>query len=511
VNSLLGRRIHRGRRATRILGASILAAALSLTAMSVPARAAAPTDGAIISAQLQQLVSPTLTAAQNILVRTLIRNAALEQFDGDTDVLLTDVIARAEQDQIVDPNDDAWLQFKNLVLNFAPVNGHAYLPQILIPNLDDTAVPGDTIVVAVQPPDEATTSLTGYALDGSGQVGTVGFALDEAYAEAHEVWVLSVNEETDPPTGDGGAALSQKPAGTAPAAPVTGATGNNLSASPTSASCNPSGIRLNRGVEYLTKFKVPSPSSLENWWRGKLEMRLDVTSGTSGALVSRVIFPKRAHRSIKNWNYLETRLTTWDRNVWGDSLVFQWYEVGPGLKNAGVSVVQFTDSTFTEYNTGSVIFTDCSVGGDGNTGDENYALTATVGASSTFSGYSKDRVNDGSRDTSLGGAYSWANAANTWPPNGTEWLTLDFGLLRTFRRVVVYTTATYPIRDYDIQVLSTTVGWRTIASVRGNTQSVVTTSLPIQTQRQVRLLALSGPSFQPGYVRVNELEVYATP
>lgn len=496
-------------RVARRSAAALLAVALPLGAVSVPAHAAPPVgDDAIISAQLQALVSPALAVAQNMLVRNLVRDAALEQFDGDTNVLLTDVVRRSEEEGIVDPNDDGWVQFKNGVSNFAPVGGHPYKPQIYIPNLDGTAVPGDSIIMAVQPADGAATSLPGYELNYDGQVSTVSFPIDEAYVDTHEVWVLTVNEESDPPTEDGTTLAKSIPGNTSiPGKKSAGASSRGS----TNVTCNPSGRRLNRGVEYLTAFKVPSPNDLERWWQGKLEMWLEVTTA-GGDLVSRVKFPKRTHKSIKNWNYMETRLTTWDRAVWGEMLVYRWYERGPNIADAGTQTVPFSDSTFTEYTTSSVVFTVCSVGGDGNDGNENYARTATVGVSSTFNrdGYSKDRVNDGSRSTDLGGPHSWSNAAGTWPGNQTEWVALDFGFNRTFQRVVVYTTASLPIRDYDIQVLSSTFGWRSIASVRDNTQPVVTSTFPMQTQRQVRILALKGPNDQPGFVRINEFEVYPT-
>lgn len=177
----------------------------------------------------------------------------------------------------------------------------------------------------------------------------------------------------------------------------------------------------------------------------------------------------------------------------------------------GAGVVGFTESTYLTYSTGTVEWRVCSVGGDGGTGNDNFALQATVAASSTYPGYSPQRVNDGDRNTSLGGAYSWANNSGgvNYPP---QWVQLDFGVTKTFRRVVVYTSAGYPIRDFDIQVWNG-VAWATPAGgqVRGNTALQVTVNLAVsQSSRLVRVYGLSGPTHQPGYVRVNEFEVYAS-
>jgi subtilisin family serine protease len=139
----------------------------------------------------------------------------------------------------------------------------------------------------------------------------------------------------------------------------------------------------------------------------------------------------------------------------------------------------------------------------------NLARSASASASSTFSNYSPARVNDGSTDTSLGGAYSWANNSGTYPPLSPEWVQLDFGTTKTFRRVLVYTSQGYPIQDFDIQVENGGT-WTTIpgTQVRGNTDLVVSRTFSAQSAQRVRILAYRGPSHQDGYVRVNEFEVY---
>jgi hypothetical protein len=120
-------------------------------------------------------------------------------------------------------------------------------------------------------------------------------------------------------------------------------------------------------------------------------------------------------------------------------------------------------------------------------------------------------VNDGDRSTALGGGASWANDAGVWPPSQPQWVQLDFGVNRTFRRIVVYTTTSYPIANFDLQYWNG-VTWVTPAggAVTGNTAAQVTLTIPATTSRLVRVLGRQGPSFQPGFVRVNEFEVYAS-
>jgi len=137
----------------------------------------------------------------------------------------------------------------------------------------------------------------------------------------------------------------------------------------------------------------------------------------------------------------------------------------------------------------------------------NVAIGATATAQSAFPGYDAARINDGDRNTTVGGLTSWANA-DAYGPDGflPNWVSLDFGGPRTFDRVDLYTTSSYEIQNYDIQALSAGA-WTTIASVRGNLSMLITTTFTAVTTNQLRILGLRGPEVQPQYVRVNELEV----
>ena len=140
----------------------------------------------------------------------------------------------------------------------------------------------------------------------------------------------------------------------------------------------------------------------------------------------------------------------------------------------------------------------------------NLARLASASASTTYcsgSGehcYSAGRVNDGSPSTALGGYNSWTNA---WGAAMPQWVELSWSSPVTASRVELFTTAGYVIRDYDVQSW-TGAGWVTLASVNGNT-GVSRTHLfgPVTTSR-LRVLGRRGPDVQPGYVRVNEIEVY---
>ncbi|NUT99297.1 MAG: discoidin domain-containing protein [Saccharothrix sp.] len=485
-------------------------------------QAAVPTnDDVVIAQRLQTMVQPVLTAvAADTNVRALVRTIAARQSDGDTDALLSTVVREAEESRIVNPTESRWVAFKNSITQLANVNGFAYHPQIYIPNLDEGVLTSNTVVVAVAPADESLTSIPGYVLNSSGQVQQTATAIDEAYTDTKEVWVLSANEP-----------VTVNPTTTLQAVPLSEAAETEAGVLST---CNPTGTRNNKSLEYLQKWRVPNRGEFGGWFEGKREMRAIILT-TTGVTVRTIAFPSIKKKYIDRWQNSDIFITTWDRAVWGDVLGYQWYEEDGGPEvtigvsipffggninanvkwhkrddNGGSAAVMFSESTYLEYNTGKVSFAMCSQGGDGGTGYDNFARTGIASASSTYPGYSPARVNDGSANTSLGGSYSWANNAGTYPPNSPEWVQVDFGVDKTFSRVVVYTSAGYPIRDFDVQVWNG-VTYVSVAAVRGNTalSTTITFASGPRTSRLVRILGLSGPTHQAGFVRVNELEVYA--
>lgn len=134
----------------------------------------------------------------------------------------------------------------------------------------------------------------------------------------------------------------------------------------------------------------------------------------------------------------------------------------------------------------------------------NHAATATPSAQSTFSGYSVAAAKDGDRDVALGGDTSWANDKNVSMP---QWYLLDFGGCRAFDRIEIFTTEKLELRDFDVQVFDG-VEWKTKASITQNTATSRTIDIGLVSASQLRILAKSGPTVQPGYARLNEVEVY---
>jgi hypothetical protein len=493
-----------------------------------------PPVEAQIESRLNQMTVEALSAGADSQVRALVRNVVGRQFDGDTNALLSTVIAEAEASGIVNPAESWWQSLKSKVANFV-VDGFRYDPQIYIPNYGEGALPQSRVELAIAPADETATAVPGYWLDANGNVQNTPSAIDETYVATREVWVLSVNERITsgvplpvaPPAPARKAAPEAGPAG--PAAPARAA-GRDARAL---AACNPTGLRNNQGLEYLQRWRVPNRNSFGGLFEGKREMKL-IILGTSGSTIKTVIFPKVKRRNIDEWQNSDMFITTWDRAVWGDVMAYQWFELDGGRTvssqisipiqgggtisttvttqqrddEGGGTAVLFSESTFIEYDTGKVRFNLCSQGGDGGTGNANLACGAIASASSTFGGYSAARATDCVPNTGLGGAYSWANAQGTYPPNNPQWLQADLGTNKTFRRAVVYTSQGYPIRDFDLQVWNGAT-FVTVGMVRNNTQLTVTVPVSAQTTRLVRILGRSGPNHQQTYVRINELELYA--
>ena len=146
---------------------------------------------------------------------------------------------------------------------------------------------------------------------------------------------------------------------------------------------------------------------------------------------------------------------------------------------------------------------------DGDTGTdtvENIATDAKVSAVSTFPGYSTSRINDGDTSTKLGGGYSWAN--NNSPSR--EAVTLTWSKPVTFSTLKLFTTASYPLSDYQVQY-NDNGRWMTFIDVTANSGAENTHVLPtdIQTDK-IRVLPKKGPRHQTYYVRINEIEVYGS-
>jgi microsomal dipeptidase-like Zn-dependent dipeptidase len=144
----------------------------------------------------------------------------------------------------------------------------------------------------------------------------------------------------------------------------------------------------------------------------------------------------------------------------------------------------------------------------------NLALTAASSASSTYCGgsgehcYNASRIKDGSRSTALGGYNSWTNDYGQPMP---QWVQLNWPAAVTFSRVELFTTAGYALSNFSIQYASGS-GWidlpATPAFPTSNSATHLTYAMPAVTTSAIRVFARSGSSLQPGYARVNEVEVY---
>lgn len=134
---------------------------------------------------------------------------------------------------------------------------------------------------------------------------------------------------------------------------------------------------------------------------------------------------------------------------------------------------------------------------------DNLALDAVASASETdwVNNYDPERAKDGHLSVDFD---SWANSGNV-----PAWLQLEFDAPKTFNHVELYTTASYPIRDFRIQYWDG-AAWRDAVMVRGNTAEHRTYEFRPVTARRLRLYGESGPSHQPNFVRVTELQVFRT-
>jgi hypothetical protein len=139
---------------------------------------------------------------------------------------------------------------------------------------------------------------------------------------------------------------------------------------------------------------------------------------------------------------------------------------------------------------------------------DNVAPLAVLEAQSTAPDYLAAKVVDGFRDTGLGQDHSWTNSSiTTEGAHLPQWFDFDFGEARTLGRVELYTTEEYAVSDYDILWWDGT-SYRVWESVTGNTALHRTHELPLISTTRLRILGRKGSPTQPGYIRLNEVELY---
>jgi len=119
-------------------------------------------------------------------------------------------------------------------------------------------------------------------------------------------------------------------------------------------------------------------------------------------------------------------------------------------------------------------------------------FAARVSASSSRAGFLVCGAVDGDADpTHWGNGTGWADGTGRqWP----DWYQLTWDTPQRLSRVDIATvnsaefpTARYGLRDWDVQ-LATAGGWRTVASVRGNTAATVSSTFPAQLADTLRIV-----------------------
>ena len=243
------------------------------------------------------------------------------------------------------------------------------------------------------------------------------------------------------------------------------------------------------------------PVSLQSDFSGEAMIAADLVDG-AGAVVANVA---QTHSVIAGANQITLRFS-------GDDL-FANRRNGPYRLTNLITVDQresglLSDWLLDQLNTAAYDYRRFGPPTPLACGSKNLLANASASATSTFSGYSPLRAVDGDRNTALGPQYSWSNARETDSvpalPASLQVVPATAGLVE---QILVYSTADWEIRDYDLEFFDGT-GWGTIERVRGNTQSVREHRIPATQISALRIVCLSGPEHQAVHVRINEVEAY---
>jgi hypothetical protein len=136
-------------------------------------------------------------------------------------------------------------------------------------------------------------------------------------------------------------------------------------------------------------------------------------------------------------------------------------------------------------------------------GSASASTTYCSGVNPSTNCYDPVRVNDGNISTALGGYTSWTNKDIKTMP---KWWQLSFTNPMAVKNATVYTSESYPVKDFDLEYWDMTAQvWRNLRSVRGNTGLQVFMEFTPVTSNKFRVVGLSGPVQQTQYVRLNEV------
>jgi hypothetical protein len=140
----------------------------------------------------------------------------------------------------------------------------------------------------------------------------------------------------------------------------------------------------------------------------------------------------------------------------------------------------------------------------------NYALTATVSATSTFPGYSVQNIVDGDQSTALDPQASWAN--DHFPLLGIRLpasVIFRFPSPTAIDRIDIYTSLGYEIQDYTISCRTASLQRIQLVSVTGNTSAYISHAVSFVPDATVlEIKCTKGPARQVVYARLNEVEIY---
>lgn len=251
--------------------------------------------------EIHSLINNIVKLSANSEFKQLVYDEVSKRFDGDDNVLLTNLNGKSLKSASIDQ------KYGSVV---SALKDKGLYPQIYIPQFEEgrlKSAKSDSPIYIIDGlnANDSTKQFKSVYLDENGEIRETDFLIDENFARNNEVWVISYNERVD----------------------IDGESSENLTAK---------SARVGVKSEYMMKIKCPDLGEIESWIKGAPELRC-IMKSAKGNISEQYFYPsKRKYIDNVWWDINGTTgryLYYWDIESFTKTVLFHWVEVDGAGKN----------------------------------------------------------------------------------------------------------------------------------------------------------------------------------